>query len=112
MAQFERNVENDPSTQAGIMTNVAPLLGAATGRILQQMATILTAVRAAESKARIVRRAAAISTGMASVLDMGAHLAVYRRALLGRLVPTTPKPSKDIRYVSTGPTGNRPARER
>lgn len=46
------------------------------------MATILPVIRAAKSKARLARRAAALATGMAGVLDMGSYLAAYRNQLV------------------------------
>lgn len=49
------------------------------------MATILPAIRAAESRARLARRIAALATGMAGTLDMGAQLARYRNHLVHSL---------------------------
>jgi hypothetical protein len=46
------------------------------------MATILPAVRAAQS---LARRAVAVATGMAAILDMGTQLATYRRDLAYRI---------------------------
>lgn len=69
------------------------------------MATILPVVRAAESKARLARRVSALATGMAGVLDMGAHLARYRRQVAMYLLALEPETVEDDWAVVQGDAG-------
>jgi hypothetical protein len=77
----------------------------------QAMATIRSAIIAAEATTKFARRVSAVADGMTSVLDMGAHLAIYRRALLGKLVamPTksTVRVAKITRPTKVGATEDR-----